>query len=102
MAIRQTPFLEEIEGTPDPWHCFNCGCGDVSMDEIKAAQPGTNVRILKYRSIYPLKPLYITYDGQGKIDRTSGVNGDYTVCEPCYILQWNDRYPDDTCPVPKD
>ena len=99
--LRQKPFLEEPEFEPDSWHCFNCGCEDVSMEVIKAAPPGVNVRILKHRSIYPLKMLYVSTSGEGKIDQMKGTNGDYNVCSPCYRLQWREMNPnpDFVCPV---
>ncbi len=90
--MRQTPFLDEPVGEPDGWHCFNCGCEDVSMEVIRARKAGEIVRILRYRSIYPLKMLYITYADNGAVDRMKGSNGDYSVCEPCYRLQHMDRY----------
>ena len=99
--LRQAPFLTEPEFEPDGWHCFNCGCDDVSMDVIKAAPPGVNVRILKYRSIYPLKMRYVSHSDDGKVDQMKGHNGDYNVCASCYRLQWAEMNPDTTviCPV---
>lgn len=90
--MRQTPFLDEPVGEPDGWHCFNCGREDVSMAVIRAAEPRETARILRYRSLYPLSMLYITYSDDGKVDRMKGTNGDYSVCEPCYRLQHMDRY----------
>ena len=101
MVLRQKPFLDEPEFSPDGWHCFNCGCEDISMDVIKAANPGESVRILKYRSIYPLKMLYVSHTDDGRVDQMKGTNGDYVVCEPCYRLQWAEMNPDSdrVCPV---
>ena len=92
MKMRQTPFREEPEFVPDGWHCFNCGCEDVSMEVIRAAKPGEVVRILRYRSLYPLKMLYVSHAEDGRVDLMKGTNGDYSVCAPCYRLQYQDRY----------
>ena len=93
MQMRQTPFREEPEFVPDGWHCFNCGCEDLSMDEIKALDRSKGeYRILRYRSLYPLKMLYVSYADDGRVDKMKGANGDYSVCQPCYRLQYQDRY----------
>ena len=100
--LRQTPFLDEPEFEPDGWHCFNCGCGDLSMDEIRVLDRNKGeYRILRYSSIYPLKMLYISYSDDGRVDKMSGINGDYNVCTPCYRLQWAEMNPDSdrVCPV---
>lgn len=95
MALRQKPFLDEPEFEPDSWHCFNCGCEDIDMEAIKRGEK----RILKYRSLYPLKMLYVSHDDRGQIDQMKGTNGDYAVCTNCYRLQFAERYPDAVCPV---
>lgn len=100
--LRQIPFLEEPAFEPDSWHCFNCGCPDLTMDEIKALDRNKGeYRILRYGSIYPLKMLYVTQGDDGRVDRMRGHNGDYSVCEPCYRLQWEEMNtnPNLVCPV---
>jgi len=99
--LRQTPVLDEEPFTPDGTHCFNCGAAEKPVAELRAAvtQQGVrDARVLKYRSIYPLKMLYIEYT-DGKLAKSNGSNGDYNVCVPCYQLQFAEHYPDFECPV---
>jgi hypothetical protein len=95
MALPQKPFLDEPAFEPDNKHCFGCGVEEIAMQDIKDGKPKT----LKYRSMYPLKMLYVSHDDRGQIDQMKGTNGDYNVCAPCYKAQWEEQHGEGTCPV---
>ena len=100
-ALRQTPFLDEEPFTPDATHCFNCGVAEVSVAELLTAGTAIGqreIRVLKYRSVYPLVMLYVEYEN-GRLMKSNGSNGDYQVCVPCYRLQFAEYYPKFECPV---
>jgi len=101
MPLSQKPFLDEPEFEPDHTHCFGCGIPETPIETLKEAGSGQalrDARVLKYRSLYPLVMLYVSYE-RGLVDQMKGTNGDYRVCTDCYQAQYAEHYPDFVCPV---